>query len=141
MAAMHAVLPSVNAISCRRISGPSRATGRIRANTTVAMATRKVEIEHAGGTTILDVKDGESILEVALDNGLDLPHDCKLGVCLTCPARLVIALAYCKMRLELKSLACKCLPWKLADLDWAELFLSCIADLGGSGPNVRNARR
>jgi ferredoxin len=24
-----------------------------------------------------------------MDAGLDLPHDCKMGVCMTCPARLV----------------------------------------------------
>lgn len=28
-------------------------------------------------------------METALDNGLRLPHDCKMGVCMTCPARLV----------------------------------------------------
>ena len=33
--------------------------------------------------------DGESILEAALDDGLDVPHDCKMGVCMTCPAKLV----------------------------------------------------
>jgi len=38
---------------------------------------------------VLDVPAGESILSVALDKGLDLPHDCKLGVCMTCPAKLV----------------------------------------------------
>lgn len=35
------------------------------------------------------VDDGESILEAALDDGLDVPHDCKMGVCMTCPAKLV----------------------------------------------------
>eukprot|EP00877_Chromochloris_zofingiensis_P008347 jgi/Chrzof1/3766/Cz13g08015.t1_FDX4[v5.2] len=49
----------------------------------------KVEIEHDGKTVTLDVADGQTILEVALDNGIDLPHDCKLGVCMTCPAKLV----------------------------------------------------
>lgn len=37
----------------------------------------------------LQVPEGESILSVALDKGIDLPHDCKLGVCMTCPAKLV----------------------------------------------------
>lgn len=49
----------------------------------------KVEIEHCGQTYNLDVPDGKTILEVALDKGIDLPHDCKLGVCMTCPAKVV----------------------------------------------------
>jgi 2Fe-2S type ferredoxin len=49
----------------------------------------QVTITHDGKTTTLDVPDGKPILEVALDKGIDLPHDCKLGVCMTCPAKLV----------------------------------------------------
>jgi len=49
----------------------------------------KVEIEHQGSTIALDIPEGKSILEVALDKGMDLPHDCELGVCMTCPAKLV----------------------------------------------------
>ncbi|PIA31764.1 hypothetical protein AQUCO_04900211v1 [Aquilegia coerulea] len=49
----------------------------------------KVVIEHEGKNTILEVDPDESILERALDNGLSVPHDCKLGVCMTCPARLI----------------------------------------------------
>lgn len=48
-----------------------------------------MEIEHEGQVTTLDVKKGQTILEVALKNGLKLPHDCQLGVCMTCPAKLV----------------------------------------------------
>lgn len=55
----------------------------------VLARSHKVEIEHQGKTYNLEVPDGATILEVALDNGLDLPHDCKLGVCMTCPAKLV----------------------------------------------------
>ena len=33
--------------------------------------------------------DGDSILEAAIDSGLEMSHDCKMGVCMTCPARLV----------------------------------------------------
>ena len=39
-----------------------------------------VEIEHAGGTTALDVEEGDTILETALEAGLELSHDCKMGV-------------------------------------------------------------
>jgi len=49
----------------------------------------KVEIEHGGKTVTLEVEDGTSILDAGLEAGLDLPHDCKLGVCMTCPAKLV----------------------------------------------------
>ncbi|KAI3459392.1 hypothetical protein Pfo_016055 [Paulownia fortunei] len=49
----------------------------------------KVVIEHDDKTTELEVEPDETILSKALDSGLPVPHDCKLGVCMTCPARLV----------------------------------------------------
>lgn len=49
----------------------------------------KVVIEHEGQSTELEVEPDETILEKAVDAGLSVPHDCKLGVCMTCPARLV----------------------------------------------------
>ncbi|PSR92732.1 Ferredoxin-1 like [Actinidia chinensis var. chinensis] len=49
----------------------------------------KVVIEHEGKTTELEVEPDETILSKALDSGMDVPHDCKLGVCMTCPARLI----------------------------------------------------
>ncbi|XP_062213671.1 ferredoxin C 1, chloroplastic-like [Phragmites australis] len=49
----------------------------------------KVTIEHGGGSRVVEVDEDETILSRALDEGLDVPHDCKLGVCMTCPARLV----------------------------------------------------
>ncbi|GLJ17832.1 hypothetical protein SUGI_0311870 [Cryptomeria japonica] len=48
-----------------------------------------VEIEHEGKKHILQVEEDETILSKALDAGIDVPHDCKLGVCMTCPARLL----------------------------------------------------
>ncbi|WOL19633.1 hypothetical protein Cni_G28435 [Canna indica] len=54
-----------------------------------AAAAYKVTIEHAGETRTLEVEEDETILERALDEGMDVPHDCKLGVCMTCPARLL----------------------------------------------------
>lgn len=35
------------------------------------------------------VDDDTSILDAGLDAGVDLPHDCKMGVCMTCPARVL----------------------------------------------------
>ncbi|KAL5702281.1 Ferulic acid decarboxylase 1 [Ranunculus cassubicifolius] len=49
----------------------------------------KVEIEHEGKHTTIEVEPDETILEKALDIGMEVPHDCKLGVCMTCPARLL----------------------------------------------------
>ncbi|KAI5423471.1 ferredoxin C 1, chloroplastic [Lathyrus oleraceus] len=49
----------------------------------------KVVIEHDGKSTQLEVEPDETILSKALDSGLSVPHDCKLGVCMTCPARLI----------------------------------------------------
>nr|AEQ54763.1 ferredoxin 1 [Dimocarpus longan] len=49
----------------------------------------KVVIEHEGQSTELDVEPDETILSKALDSGLNVPHDCKLGVCMTCPAKLI----------------------------------------------------
>ncbi|KAK7405905.1 hypothetical protein VNO78_07517 [Psophocarpus tetragonolobus] len=49
----------------------------------------KVVIEHEGRSTELEVEPDETILSKALDSGLSVPHDCKLGVCMTCPARLI----------------------------------------------------
>ncbi|KDP40176.1 hypothetical protein JCGZ_02174 [Jatropha curcas] len=49
----------------------------------------KVVIEHEGQSTELEVDPDENILSKALDSGLSVPHDCKLGVCMTCPAKVV----------------------------------------------------
>ena len=49
----------------------------------------KVTIEHDGASRVVEVEEDETILSRALDEGLEVPHDCKLGVCMTCPARLV----------------------------------------------------
>lgn len=37
----------------------------------------------------MEVRDDCSILEAALEEGIELPYDCKLGVCLTCPSKVV----------------------------------------------------
>lgn len=37
----------------------------------------------------MEVDEGTTILDAALDNEIELPHDCKLGVCLTCPSLVV----------------------------------------------------
>ncbi len=43
----------------------------------------KVELKTlSGGTEVLDVDEGQTILEAAKDRGLDLPYDCQMGVCM-----------------------------------------------------------
>ncbi|CAA7017416.1 unnamed protein product [Microthlaspi erraticum] len=49
----------------------------------------KVVVEHDGKMTELEVEPDETILTKALESGLDVPYDCNLGVCMTCPAKLV----------------------------------------------------
>ncbi|KAL3699094.1 hypothetical protein R1sor_017116 [Riccia sorocarpa] len=48
----------------------------------------RVEMIHEGKSFILEVPEDQTILEVALDNGVEVPHDCKLGVCMTCPSKV-----------------------------------------------------
>ena len=54
-----------------------------------AKSSHKVTIQHNGGETDLNVREDVSILEAAIDAGIEFPYDCKLGVCLTCPCKIV----------------------------------------------------
>jgi ferredoxin len=72
-----------------RLGAAARPAAPRRITRLAPVRSHKVEITHEGKTVTLDVPEGQSILEVALDKGIDLPHDCKLGVCMTCPAKLV----------------------------------------------------
>ncbi|CAH8317248.1 unnamed protein product [Eruca vesicaria subsp. sativa] len=49
----------------------------------------KVVVEQDGKKTELEVEPDETILSKALESGMDVPYDCNLGVCMTCPAKLV----------------------------------------------------
>ncbi|KAI3701857.1 hypothetical protein L6452_27268 [Arctium lappa] len=73
-------------INFRSLHHPNLLRCRLRSTTTCSY---KVSIEHDGQTTELEVDPDETILDKALDTGLDVPHDCKLGVCMTCPAKLL----------------------------------------------------
>ena len=55
----------------------------------IAPPVQQVEIQHDAGSTVLEVEEDQTILDAALDSGLELSHDCKMGVCMTCPAKLV----------------------------------------------------
>jgi ferredoxin len=54
-----------------------------------AKKTYKVTVQHGGKETVIDVREDTAILMAALDAGIDLPHDCDLGVCLTCPSKII----------------------------------------------------
>ncbi|KAI5650938.1 hypothetical protein M9H77_36943 [Catharanthus roseus] len=77
-------------LPCLRSNFPwiQKGSSRRRLSCTSAQS-YKVVIEHEGKTTELEVDSDETILSKAIDSGMDVPHDCKLGVCMTCPAQLL----------------------------------------------------
>lgn len=63
-----------------------------RPSSTTALSAKtkyKVTIQHEGKEVTVDCAEDVSILSAAKDAGFELPYDCELGVCLTCPARVV----------------------------------------------------
>ncbi|MBE9032773.1 2Fe-2S iron-sulfur cluster binding domain-containing protein [filamentous cyanobacterium LEGE 11480] len=48
-----------------------------------------VEILHRGTTHTIQVPDDRAILEVANEQGFDLPASCTAGVCTTCAAQII----------------------------------------------------
>ncbi|KAL6971550.1 Ferulic acid decarboxylase 1 [Sarracenia purpurea var. burkii] len=76
--------PALRRINLRALSGSARPRPSL-----AIVRSHRVLIEHEGRTTELEVEPDETILSKALESGLSVPHDCKLGVCMTCPARLL----------------------------------------------------
>ena len=75
-----------------RYSNSWKASTLIKSRSTIELNAKnkyKVTVQHDGKDTIIEVAEDCSILMAALDAGIDLPHDCDLGVCLTCPSKIV----------------------------------------------------
>ena len=50
--------------------------------------THQVKINFQGSDTLVEVEKGKSVLEAALDAGIELPYSCQTGNCNTCKAKL-----------------------------------------------------
>lgn len=51
--------------------------------------TFNVEILHHGETHTIQVPKDKTILETALEAGIELPYSCSAGVCTTCAAKIL----------------------------------------------------
>jgi ferredoxin len=70
--------------------GPRSIMGIRSASTAPRMASLsyKVTIVDGDVETVLDVDGDTTVLEAALEAGVELEYDCQMGVCLTCPSKV-----------------------------------------------------
>lgn len=53
------------------------------------MTVYDVQLLHQGNTYTISVADNQTILERALEEGIELPYSCSAGVCTTCAAQVM----------------------------------------------------
>jgi ferredoxin len=51
--------------------------------------TYSVAINHQGSTQTIQVAESQTILDAAINAGIDLPFSCSAGVCTTCAAQIL----------------------------------------------------
>ncbi|MDB5327018.1 MAG: Oxidoreductase FAD-binding domain protein [Phycisphaerales bacterium] len=66
---------------------PSRGDA-VQADEAPAVASEDASLTFAKSGQTVDQPDGESILELAENNGIEIPFDCRSGICGTCKIRL-----------------------------------------------------
>ena len=59
------------------------------ANSTEKSDVQSLSIVMDGMTTVVQVPEGKTVLDAALDAGMDAPYSCMGGVCCTCRAKMV----------------------------------------------------
>jgi ring-1,2-phenylacetyl-CoA epoxidase subunit PaaE len=86
-------------------------------------STKRLSIVMDGMTTVVDVAEGKSVLDAALDAGMDAPYSCMGGVCCTCRAKMVSGETEMEVNYALEP-----------DEVEAGFVLTCQTKLKGSGP-------
>ena len=71
--------------SGRFAMGPAKMPQRMG----VAAQAYKVTLMDNGHTHTLEVEEGDNILAACFDAGIEVPHDCTMGTCCRCAARLI----------------------------------------------------
>lgn len=93
------------------------------APSTVSDGGKSLAIVLDGVTTLVQIKEGKTILDAALDIGLDAPYSCMGGVCCTCRAKMTKG----DVRMEVNY------ALEASETD-AGFVLACQSYLQGEGP-------